>query len=49
MGENVITFGDNKIEKQKFQSYKYLIFIKHGHIDNILISNSVSSGAKSYK
>ena len=46
MGENIITFGDNKIEKQ---SYKYLIFIKHGHIDNILISNSVSSGAKSYK
>ena len=44
MGKRIITFGDNKISKQKFNHYKNLIFKKDLDIDNIF-----SSREKSYK
>ena len=39
-------FGDIEIEKWKFRRYKNQIFKKDVDIDNILISNKISSGDK---
>ena len=48
-GPKTITFGDNKIGKQKFHNYKNLIFKKYVDVDNILISNRFFSEKKYYK
>ena len=49
MGKEIITFGDNEIEKRKFLCYKNPIFKKDVHADNILISNKTSFGKKNHK
>ena len=44
MDNKIITFGDTKIEKRKFNRYKNPFFLKILNIDNIFISNKISSG-----
>ena len=39
-----ITFGDTEIEKHKFHCYENLTFWEDVDIDNILVSNKISSG-----
>ena len=46
MDEEVITFGDTEIEKQKFYRYKSPIFLEDVNTDNILVPNKISSFAK---
>ena len=38
--------GNIDIEKHKFYCYKSSIFLKYVYIDNVLVSNKVSSGKK---
>ena len=40
---------DVEIEKRNFQRIKYLSFLKHVDVDNILISSKDFSGEKSYR
>ena len=47
MSKEVITFGE--IEKPKFTAIKTQYFLKDVIIDNMLISNKISSGEKNYK
>ena len=42
MSKEIIAFGYIEIEKRKF----HLILLEEVHIDNIMISNMVSSGEK---
>ena len=49
MGKEIITFGDNEIEKRKFRRYKNQIFKKDVDIDNIVICNKICSGEKNFK
>ena len=46
MDEEVITFGDTEIEKQKFYRYKSPIFLEDVNTDNILVPNKISSFGK---
>ena len=48
MSKEVITFGNNEVEKQKFQQYKDLIFLKDLDIDNLLISKNISFEERNY-
>ena len=45
MSKEIIAFGYIEIEKRKF----HLILLEEVHIDNIMISNMVSSGEKNCK
>ena len=47
MNKEIVAFGDNKIEKSKFHHCKKLI--DDVDIDNILISNNISSCRKNYQ
>ena len=47
MSKEVITFGE--IEKRKFTAIKTQYFLKDVIINNMLISNKISSGEKNYK
>ena len=49
MGKKTLTFGDNKIERKKFYRYISSIFLKDVNIENILVSDKISSGEKNYK
>ena len=49
MGKRIITFGKIEIEKHKFYHYKNSTFLKDVDIDNLLISNKISSSKKNYK
>ena len=49
MDKEIIKFGDIEIEKHKFHCYENLIFLEDVDINNVLISNKISSGEKSYK
>ena len=44
--ENIIKFGKNEIQEQKFHQYKEPISIKNIDINKIVVSNNVSSGKK---
>ena len=46
MGNEIIAFDNIEIEKRKFLHRKNLILLEDVGIDNILISNMVSSGEK---
>ena len=48
MSKEVITFGNNEAEKQKFHQYKDLIFLKDLDIDNLLISKNISFEERNY-
>ena len=47
--ENIIKFGDIKIQKQKLQQHKGPISIKNIDINKIVVSNKVSFGKKGFK
>ena len=49
MTEEIITFGDIEIEKQNFSHYKSPIFLEDVDINNIIVSNKISSDNKNYK
>ena len=50
MNKKFVKFGDIKIEKRRIHRYKYPFFFeKDVGIGNILISNKISSGEKSYE
>ena len=49
MGKEMITFDDIKIEKHKFLRYKSPIFLEDVDINNVLVSNKISFGDKTYK
>ena len=44
MGKEIKTFSDIEIEKIEFYRYKTPIFYKNVDIDNITLSNKISSG-----
>ena len=48
ISKEIITFGDIKIEKKNFR-YKSPIFLKDVDIEEVLVSNKISFGEKSYK
>ena len=48
MGEEILTFGDVQIEKNKFYHHKTPIFVKGVYIE-VLVSNKISFGEKNYK
>ena len=49
MGKEILTFGDIKIEKNKFYCQKTPIFIKDVDIEKVLVSNKISFAEKNYK
>ena len=49
MSKEIIIFGNIEIEKPKCYCYKSPIFLEAVDIDNILVSNKISSGEKNYK
>ena len=44
MGEEILTFGNIKIEKNKFYHHKSPIFLEDVNIEKVLVSNKISSG-----
>ena len=48
MGKENLTFGDIEIGRDKFYRYKNPIFLENISIENVLVSNQVSSGEKNY-
>ena len=49
MGKEILTFGNNEIEKNKCYLHKTPIFLKDADIEKILISHKISFGEKNYK
>ena len=49
MGKEILTFGDNENEKNKFFRHKAPIFWKDVDIERVLLSNKISFGEKNYK
>ena len=49
MGKEILTFGDIKIEKNKFYRNKTSIFLKDVDTEKVLVSNKISFGEKNYK
>ena len=47
--ENIIKFGKNEIEEQKFHQYKEPISIKNIDINKIVVSNKIFCSKKRYK
>ena len=48
MREEILTFGNIKIEKNKFYHEKGPI-LEDGDIEKVLVTNKISSGEKNYK
>ena len=46
MGKEIITFCDIENEKQKFYRHKSPMFLEDLDIENVLVSNKISSGKK---
>ena len=44
MFEEILTFGNIKIEKNKFYHHKSPIFLEDVNIEKVLVSNKISSG-----
>ena len=49
MGEEISTFGDNEIEKNKFYPNETSIIKKDADIEKVLVSNKIDIGVKNYK
>ena len=49
MGKDVLTFGGNEIEKNKFYYHKSPILLKDVDIEKVLVSKKIFSGEESYK
>ena len=48
MNKEILIFGDVEIEKRNYH-HKSSIFLKVVNTENVLVSNKISSGVKSYK
>ena len=46
VGKVILMFSDIETEKHKFYHYKSLIFLEDVDIENLLVSNKISSGEK---
>ena len=46
MGKEVLTFGDTDIEKDKFYCHRSPTFLKNIDIDEVLVSEKISSVEK---
>ena len=44
MSKEIITFGDMKIENNRFYSHKISTFLKDVDIEKVLLSNKISFG-----
>ena len=44
MGEEILTFGNIEIEKNKFYHHKSPTFLEDVNIEKVLVSNKISSG-----
>ena len=49
MGNEILTFGDIEIEKNKFYHNKTPIFLKYVDIEKLLVFKKISFGEKNYK
>ena len=49
MCKEILTFGNIEIEKNKFYRHKTPIFLEDVDIEQVLESNKISFGEKSYK
>ena len=49
MGKETLTFGDFEIENHKLYLYESPIFLEDVDIDNMLVSDKISSGEKNFK
>ena len=49
MGNEVLKFGDFKIEKNKFYRNDFPISLKDVDIEKVLVSNKICSDEKNYK
>ena len=49
VGEEISTFGDNEIEKNKFYPNETSIFKKDADIEKVLVSKKIDIGVKNYK
>ena len=49
MGKEVLTFGGNEIEKNKFYYHKIPILLKDVDIEKVLVSKKILSCEESYK
>ena len=49
MGKDILRFGYNEIEKNKFYRHKSPISLKDVDIEKVLVSNKNSFGEKNYK
>ena len=49
MGKDILRFGYNEIEKNKFYRHKSPISLKDVDIQKVLVSNKNSFGEKNYK
>ena len=48
MNKEILIFGDIEIEKRNYH-HKSSIFLKVVNTENVLVSNKISSGVKSYE
>ena len=46
MSKEILTFGDNEIEKQKIHRYKNPTFLEYLDVDKMLLSNKISLDKK---
>ena len=49
MGKEILMFGNIEIEKNKFYHHKSLVPVKDVDIEEVLLSNKISSGKKNFK
>ena len=49
MGKEILTFGNNEIEKNKFYRHETPIFLGDIDIEKVLVSKKISFGEKNYK
>ena len=49
MGQEIITFGDIKVEKQKFHQCKNLVLVYYVNIGRIVVSKKVPFGKKGFQ
>ena len=48
MGKSILTFSDTEIKKHKFYCYKSPDFLEDVDVDNVLVSDKISSCEKNY-
>ena len=49
MTKEILTFGDNEIEKHNIHCYENPTFLEYMNIDKILVSNKISFGKRNYE